>query len=153
MFFPDSAPSLLMLTGKGLLPLSSLSFSCSAFSADTRNVSDSGRSVLPLPDSRRQRTLYEPDRAINPDGHVWLWSASRWGICNKSDLLRTRFESNRFAELHDKVFSARPHSRRAKVHEIEFGYYSRLVTGDYFQKPLSNVSGHSRGTTLYGTQT
>ena len=55
------------------------------------------------------------------------------GICNKSDLLRTYFESNCFAELHDKVFPARPHSRRAKVHETEFGYYSRLVTGDYFK--------------------
>ena len=52
----------------------------------TRNVSDSGRSVLPLPDSRRQRTFCEPDRAINPDGHVWLWSASSWG-----DLQQIRF--------------------------------------------------------------
>ena len=41
--------------------------------------------------------------------------------------------------------------RRVQVHEIESEDYSRLVTGDYFQKPLSNVAGHSRGTTLYGT--
>jgi hypothetical protein len=27
------------------------------------------------------------------------------------------------------------------------------VTKDYFQKPLSNVASHSRGTTLYGTRT
>jgi hypothetical protein len=27
------------------------------------------------------------------------------------------------------------------------------VARDYFQKPLSNVAGHSRGTTLYGTRT
>jgi hypothetical protein len=38
-----------------------------------------------------------------------------------------------------------------KVYEIESGYYSRLVTGDYFQKPLSNVASQSPGTTLYGT--
>ena len=31
LVFPYSAPSLLLLTGKGLTPLSSLSFSCSAF--------------------------------------------------------------------------------------------------------------------------
>ena len=64
----------------------------------------------------------------------------------------TRFESNGFADSHDKVLPARPHSR-VQVHEIESEDYSRLVTGDYFQKPLSNVASHSRGTTLYGTQT
>ena len=58
--FPDSAPSLLLLTGKGLMPLSSLSFSRSAFSADPRRVSPSGWSVLRPPGSRRQRTLHEP---------------------------------------------------------------------------------------------
>lgn len=62
------------------------------------------------------------------------------------------FESNGSAELHDRVFPARPHSRRLAVHEIESEDYSRLVTGDYVQKPLSNVAGHSNGTTLYGTR-
>lgn len=57
---PDSAPSLLRLTGKGLMPLSSLSFSCSVFSTDTRKLSASGWSVLPPPDSRRQRAFREP---------------------------------------------------------------------------------------------
>jgi len=38
-------------------------------------------------------------------------------------------------------------------HEIESGDWSWLVARDYFQKPLSNVAGHSRGTTLYGTRT
>ncbi|MCL5096000.1 MAG: hypothetical protein M1608_00390, partial [Candidatus Omnitrophica bacterium] len=36
--------------------------------------------------------------------------------------------------------------------EIETGDYSWLVAKDYFQKPLSNVASHSRGTTLYGTR-
>ena len=45
--FTDSAPSLLSFTGKGLPPLSSLSFSRSAFySADTRSLSDSGWSMF-----------------------------------------------------------------------------------------------------------
>jgi len=59
--FPDSAPSQWRLTGKGLTPLSSLSFSRSAFfPADTRRGSTSGESVLPPPGSRRQRALPEP---------------------------------------------------------------------------------------------
>lgn len=60
LVFPDSAPSLLRLTGKGLMPLSSLSFSRSAFSAEPRRLSPSGRSVLRPPGSRRQRALHEP---------------------------------------------------------------------------------------------
>ena len=59
--FTDSAPSLLSFTGKGLTPLSSLSFSRSAISADTRRRSASGRSVSPQPGSRRQHALNEPD--------------------------------------------------------------------------------------------
>jgi len=58
--FADSAPSLLSFTGKGLMPLSSLSFSRSAFLAEPRRQSASGRSVLPPPDSRRQRALPGP---------------------------------------------------------------------------------------------
>jgi hypothetical protein len=57
---PGSAPSLLRLTGKGFIPLSSLSFSRSAVSADPRKLSASDRSVLPPPGSRRQRALNEP---------------------------------------------------------------------------------------------
>ena len=41
--------------------------------------------------------------------------------------------------------------RGALVHEIESEDYSRLVTGDYFQKPLSNWTGLSPGIQLYGT--
>jgi hypothetical protein len=58
--FTHSAPSLLSFTGKGLMPLSSLSFSRSAFLAEPRRLSASGRSVLPPPGSRRQRALPEP---------------------------------------------------------------------------------------------
>ena len=57
----DSASSLLRLTGKGLTPRSSLSFSRSVFlSTDTRRLSAFGGSVLPPPGSRRQRALPEP---------------------------------------------------------------------------------------------
>ena len=47
------------------------------------------------------------------------------------------------------------HIREAapRCYEIEFGDYSWLGAKDYFQKPLSNVASHSRGTTLYGTLT
>jgi hypothetical protein len=90
-------------------------------------------------------------RALHPIGHVWLWSESRRGICDAPCSPLTRFESNGSADFHVRVFPARPHSRTHQVHEIESEDYSRLVTGDYFQKPLSNVASHSRGTTLYGT--
>ena len=60
--FPDPAPSLCQLTGKGLMPLSWLSCSSSAFkSAERRSVSDTGWSVLPRPDSPRQHALMKPD--------------------------------------------------------------------------------------------
>jgi len=59
--FADSAPSLLSFTGKGLTPLSSLSFSRSAFLAEPRRRSATGRSVSPQPGSRRQHALNEPD--------------------------------------------------------------------------------------------
>ena len=45
---------------QGLAPLSSLSFSRSAVWAEPRKLSASGWSVLPPPDSRRQRALNEP---------------------------------------------------------------------------------------------
>jgi hypothetical protein len=70
-----------------------------------------------------------------------------------AEVFRTRFESHDSAGLHGRAFPARPHSRTACCHEIESGDYSRRWAGDYFQKPLSNVAGHSRGTTLYGTRT
>ena len=59
--FTHSAPSLLSFTGKGLTPLSSLSFSRSAFLAEPRRRSATGRSVSPQPGSRRQHALNEPD--------------------------------------------------------------------------------------------
>lgn len=67
--FPDSAPSLLRLTGKGLTPLSSLSFSCSAFSADTRmgvtiRLVGVATARLPTP-ACVSRTC----RALHPIGH------------------------------------------------------------------------------------
>ena len=48
------------MTGKGSRPLSSLSFSRSAFLAEPRRLSASGQSVLPPPGSRRQLALPEP---------------------------------------------------------------------------------------------
>ena len=79
--FPDSAPSLLRLTGKGFLPLSSLSFSRSAVSAEPRSLSGSGKSVLPPPGSRRQRTFHEPVELCTRSA-LRLWSVSRGGICS-----------------------------------------------------------------------
>jgi len=150
--FPDSAPSLLPLTGKGLMPLSSLSFSRSAFCAEPRKVSASGSSVSPPGSSRRQHTLPEPVEPCTRSALMALVPESRGGI-GKSLVFRTRFESHDSAGLHGRAFPARPHSRTARRHEIESGDYSRQGAGDYFQKPLSNVAGHSRGTTLYGTRT
>lgn len=70
-------------------------------------------------------------------------------------VFHTRFESDGSAGFHGRAFPARPYSRVwARGYEIESGDYSLTVrSGDYFQKPLSNVAGHSRGTTLYGTRT
>src|SRR5437870_314669 len=78
--FPDSAPSLLRLTGKGLMPLSSLSFSCFAFSANTRMLSASGWSVLPPPDSRRQCCVTRTCRALHPIGHDGFGPCPAWGF-------------------------------------------------------------------------
>jgi hypothetical protein len=47
---------------------------------------------------------------------------------------------------------ARIRELTSRSYEIESGDYSWLVAKDYFQKPLSNVASHSRGTTLYGTR-
>ena len=59
--FPIRQPSLCKLTGKGLLPLSSLSFSSSVVSTERRSLSRSDWSVLPQPNSRHQQTLKKPD--------------------------------------------------------------------------------------------
>jgi hypothetical protein len=80
--FADSAPSLLWFTGKGLMPLSSLSFSRSAFVGRTPEVVSLrlvsvATTRLPTP-ACVKRTC----RAFHPNGHVWLWSESRRGICD-----------------------------------------------------------------------
>ena len=77
--FPVSAPSLLRLTGKGLTPLSSLSFSRSAFSAEPRRGSLPGSSVSPPGGSRRQRALREPVEHFTRLA-LRLWSTPRRGI-------------------------------------------------------------------------
>jgi hypothetical protein len=64
--FSLSASSLWRLTGKGLLPLSSLSFSRSAVWAESRARSSRGSSVLAPGNSRRQRVFYEPLRGLSP---------------------------------------------------------------------------------------
>ena len=150
LVFPDSAPSLLRLTGKGLMPLSSLSFSRSAFSAEPRRLSPSGRSVLRPPGSRRQRALREPYEhctRLSPKG---CGHASRRGIWRLSSAPALNPTTPPICTAEPFPF-ARIRGAMPRRHEIESGDYARLVTGDYFQKPLSNVAGHSRGTTLYGT--
>lgn len=60
--FPCSAPSLCDLTGKGFMPLSSLSCSRSAFVRRNPGAfACSDSSVLPRRDSRRQQALLEPN--------------------------------------------------------------------------------------------
>ena len=153
--------------------------------------------MLPPSGSRRQRALREPDGLCTRLA-LRLWSTPRRGISSGSfEPKRTRFESDRSAELHGGGFPARPHSRVVRLededltadgrrwtrmgtesgnpgnssalicvhlrfhsgplptghHEIESGDWSSLVAKDYFQKPLSNVAGTSRCTTLYGTRT
>ena len=69
-------------------------------------------------------------RALHPIGHVWLWSESRRGICSVLCLPLTRFESNGSVALHDRVFVARPHSRRvfspASIFWCSSGVMARL---------------------------
>lgn len=127
----DSAPSLLRLTGKGLTPRSSLSFSRSTFySADTRRLSASGGSVLPPPGSRRQRALPEPvelfTRLVTIKRDCGPWS--RRGINRAPCSRRTRFEPDGSAEFHGRVIPARPHScPLSRAHyEIESGDYSSI---------------------------
>ena len=119
-------------------------------SVNPRNVSDSGWSVLPPPDSRRQHALFEPVELCtrlamcgfgpNPAGGFAMLLVHR---SPNLDMTDPPHHSGRRFPL------ARIRTRT--LHEIESGYYSWLVTKDYFQKPLSNVASHSRGTTLYGT--
>ncbi|PWU19892.1 MAG: hypothetical protein C5B50_05530 [Verrucomicrobia bacterium] len=105
--------------------------------------------------SRRQRALNEP-------AELYTRLITRCVIVVRippKDLQRLSitahpFESDNSAEFHDEACPARPHSHARtslRLHEIESGDYFWLVAKDYFQKPLSNVAGHSRGTTLYGT--
>ena len=107
--FPDSATSLLRLTGKGLTPLSSLSFSRSAFSAEPRRLQfrllgvTTGR--LPTP-ACVKRTC----RALHPIGLAALVRIPQ-GDLQRNFSLRTRFESDGFAGFHGEAFPVRPSSR------------------------------------------
>ena len=83
-------------------------------------------------------------RALHPIGLAALVRVPL-GDWRRSFSPRTRFESDGSAGLHGRVCPARPHSRTASGHEIESGDYSSLVAKDYFQKPLSNWTTHSRG--------
>ena len=114
--------------------------------------SPSDQSVLPPPDSRRQRTLREPvelcTRLVPLYGTLVHVPPGDLEVS-----FRTRFVPDGLADLHGQAFPARPYSRgQPRGYEIESGDYSLLVAKDYFQKPLSNVASHSRGTTLYGTR-
>lgn len=109
---PDSAPSLLRLTGKGLMPLSSLSCSRSVFWTEPRGWSISGWSVSPQPGSRRQLVLNEPvepfTRRVPPSGTLVRIPQ---GDLQGSKPLRTRFEPDGSAGFHGRVFPVRPYSR------------------------------------------
>ena len=132
---------------QGLAPLSSLSFSWSAFlfgktpEVVTLRLVRVATAKLPTP-----AALPEPSRALHPIGHVWLWSLSHWRDLKSSLNLRTRFEPDGSAALRGRAFPARPYSRGSpRCYEIESGDYSLLVAKDYFQKPFSNWTTHSRG--------
>src|SRR5689334_13730417 len=104
-------------------------------SANPRNVSVSGWSVLPPPDSRRQRALIEPVELCtrlamsgfgpNPAGGFAMLLVHRSPALNQTALPICTTKNFPLARI----------LRRAQVHEIESEDYSRLVTGDYFQKP------------------
>jgi len=113
--FPGSAPSRLRLTGKGLLPLSSLSFSRSAFcSGYPEGVSLRRVGVatarLPTP-----ACVTRTCRAFHPIGSA---CAELWSLGPAGGLavlpLRTRFESHHSAGLHGRACPARPHSRAGR---------------------------------------
>lgn len=146
--FPDSAPSLLRFTGKGSMPLSSLSFSRSAFSADPRRLSLPrlvGLATARLPTPARVTRTLRALHPIDPKGfghvsHGGIWKSPSSPALNQTTPPNCTAEPFPFARIPG-----------CPAHEIESEDYSRLVAGDYSQKPLSNVAGHSRGTTLYGT--
>ncbi len=125
------------IIGGAITPLSSLSFSWSAFTGRTpervrfRLI---GVTTVRLPTPARVNRT----RALHPFGHVWLWSDSRRGIWKLLNFL-THFESNGSVELHDRVFPARPHSRRIEVHEIEFQDYSPVGNRRITLKSLSRT--------------
>jgi len=109
---PTRLTSLLSFTGKGLMPLSSLSCSRSAFLGRTPEVVSLrligvATARLPTP-ARVNRTC----RALHPIGLATarLWSGSRRGICRAPWARRTRFGQDRPVALQPPACPARPHS-------------------------------------------
>lgn len=65
-------------------------------------------------------------------------------ICDATRLSLTCFESNGSAGFHDKVFSARPNSHVAYLHEIEFGDYDPTGKVGFFTSKSLSRTGRAR---------
>jgi len=140
----DSAPSLFSLTAKGLMPLSSLSFSRSAFWAEPRRLSVSGPSVSPPRGSRRQRALNEPFEAFTRMAIVALVRVP------PGDLRCSLITAHPLWTRPTCRISAAGVSRSPLLlHSSPWDRISGLLSGwspeDYSEKPPSNWTTHSRG--------
>jgi hypothetical protein len=111
--------------------------------------------VLPPPDSRRQRALNEPDELFTRLAISGFGPESRPGDLKSFlfGLFAPALSMTGWLPCGgQRVTLARTSAPGS--HGIETEDYSLAVgRGDYFPKPPSNVAGHSRGTTLYGTRT
>ena len=144
----SSAPSLIMLTSKGLTPISSLRFSPWAFSAHRRAKSLARFQVSPLGSSRRWRTLNEPDGTCTRVARR-LWSEPRWRIFTDFNSRGLDFggESSRYVPV-----APLPNEGQERLSLWDRSSGLLLQSKDYAEQPPSNVASQSPGTTLYGSR-
>ena len=107
--------------------------------------------MLPRPNSRRQLALNEPVEPFTRLAICGFGPSPAGGFGSLVTLL-THFDHDGLPCVHGKILPLAPIPKKTlHVYGIESEDYSE--DRDYFQKPPSNVAGHSRGTTLYGTLT
>jgi hypothetical protein len=140
----DSAPSLFSFTVKGLMPLSSLSFSRSAFWAEPRRLSVSGPSVSPSRGSRRQRALNEP---FEPFTRLAIVDLVRVPPGDLRCSLHTAHPlwTRPTCRISAAGVSRSPLLLRSSAWDRISGLLSGWSPEDYSEKPPSNWTTHSRG--------
>ena len=131
-------------TAKGLMPLSSLSFSRSAFWAEPRRLSVSGPSVSPPRGSRRQRALNEP---FEPFTRMAIVALVRVPPGDLRCSLHTAHPlwTRPTCRISAAGVSRSPVLLCSSAWDRISGLLSGWSPEDYSEKPPSNWTTHSRG--------